>query len=70
MNYILLMFNFIYNNEYIKKWKKDKVIKIDNNSLKTLIDTKIEHGDSIKLGITLEKLFKEIILEKFKIIEF
>lgn len=60
------MFNFIYNNKYLLKWKNDnenKNYKIDNNSLKTLININLEQRDLIKLGICIEKLLIDIILK-------
>jgi hypothetical protein len=62
-------YNFIKkivkNNEYIKKYKSNKKRNFD--SLSYLVDNKkMVQSDCIKLGICVEKILTEIILEKNK----
>jgi len=52
----------IDNNEYIKSCKSNK--KKDFNSLSYLIDITLSQSDSIKLGIAMEKLLVDIIINK------
>ncbi len=55
----------IKNNEYVKKYKSNK--KRNYDSLSYLVENKnISQSDCIKLGISIEKILAEIILDKNK----
>lgn len=51
----------IKNNEYVKKCKTNK--KRDTDSLSSLITRPMSQSDCIKIGIAVEKLFRDIIVQ-------
>jgi len=64
----ILMDDILLSNEYVNELEKKastNSVKKDKNSLSYLVDCKyIMQSDCIKLGISVEKLFANIILKK------
>ncbi len=48
----------------IKKYIKKSTKKIDSTSLSYLYDKKVSQSINIKMGLYLEKIFKDIILDE------
>jgi len=63
-NLIYILENIINNNKYVNKTISNK--SKDINSLSYLIDYKLSQSDCIKLGISLEIIIKEFILNQSK----
>jgi hypothetical protein len=64
---IKLLSGIIANNQYVKSCISNK--KKEVNSLSYLIDRELSQSDCIKLGSGIEKVTKDIILDKNKLLQ-
>lgn len=62
-----IIFKIIKNNNYMKKYKCNT--SKDFHSLSYIVNKKLSHSDCIKIGIAIEKILVDIVLEYNKDLE-